>query len=103
LHPDDREWAVDFCIRATLEGRDHGFEYRMIAADNRVVWVRDLVTVIAENSHPAKLRGIILDITERKRVEDALRRSETELNLALDAARLGNWSWDIVTGETHWS
>src|SRR6202048_4342464 len=48
VHPDDREWALQFCQTATAEKRDHEFEYRMIAADGSVVWLRDLVTVVVE-------------------------------------------------------
>lgn len=43
------------------------------------------------------------DVTERKRAEEALRASEAKLQLTFEAARLGDWSWDIVTGEVIWS
>jgi PAS domain S-box-containing protein len=69
LHPDDRDWAVGFCLKATAEKRDHDFEYRMIAADGRIVWLRDLVAVVVEGDRTASLRGVMLDITERKRAE----------------------------------
>jgi PAS domain S-box-containing protein len=69
LHADDRNWAVDFCLRATGEKRDHDVEYRMIAADGHVVWVRDLVTVVVQGERAARLRGVIVDITDRKQSE----------------------------------
>ncbi len=71
LHPDDREWAIAFCLQATREKRDHEMEYRMIAVDGRTVWLRDLVSVIVENDQPVKLRGVMVDITERKRTDEA--------------------------------
>lgn len=49
------------------------------------------------------LIGISRDITDRKRVEDELRRSEEQLRLALSAAHAGAWTWDAVTGETNCS
>jgi PAS domain S-box-containing protein len=68
LHPDDRERAVNECQIAVQEGRDHDFEYRVVAADGRVLWVRDLVRVISNASGQAiGLHGVMLDITERKR------------------------------------
>jgi len=84
LHPDDREWAPAFCQRLTREMKDHDFEYRMIAADGRVVWLRDLVTVIVENGRPARLNGVMVDITTQKEAEVALCAARDE---ALDAAR----------------
>jgi PAS domain S-box-containing protein len=69
LHPEDKEWAVPFCVRATGEKRDHDFEYRMIAADGGIVWLRDIVTVVVEGDRATRLRGVMVDITERRRAE----------------------------------
>jgi PAS domain S-box-containing protein len=44
----------------------------------------------------------VYDITERKRAERELRRSEERLTLALQAARMGTWQWNIGTGEVAW-
>ena len=63
LHPDDREWAVAFCEQATGEKRDHDFEYRMIAADGRVVWLRRPGDRGGGRRPPARLRGVMVDIT----------------------------------------
>jgi len=79
LHPEDRDWAVEFCVTATSENRNHDFEYRMIAADGRVVWLRDLVTVVVEGDRAIRLRGVMVDITERKRAEEALRQAQADL------------------------
>ena len=45
----------------------------------------------------------VRDITERKRDEENLRNSERDLQLALDVGRLGNWKWDLRSGEVLWS
>lgn len=76
VHPEDRAWAIEFCRKATEEGRAHDFEYRMFAADGRVVWLRDLVVVEMNDGRPFKSRGVMVDITARKRGEEALRTSE---------------------------
>jgi PAS domain S-box-containing protein len=72
IHEDDRQWAIDYCAKATAEKRDHELEYRMIAADSRTVWLRDIVHVVVENNEPVTLRGIMTDITERKRIEQEI-------------------------------
>lgn len=75
-HPDDVGWAAEFCLRATAQKRNHEFEYRMIAADGRTVWLRDLVTVVVERERVVGLRGVMVDITERKLAAEALCESE---------------------------
>ena len=70
LHPDDRGWASEFCRQATVEKRNHDFKFRMIAQDGRTVWLRDRVTVVVEGDEVAMLRGIMVDITDRKGAEE---------------------------------
>jgi PAS domain S-box-containing protein len=70
LHADDREWAVRFYEEAVAAKRDHDFEYRIIASDGRAVWVRNLVTVVVQGDRATQLRGVMVDITERKRAEE---------------------------------
>jgi PAS domain S-box-containing protein len=72
LHPEDRDWVVNQCLKAAAEKRNHDLEYRMIAADGRVVWIRDLVTVVFENGRPARLLGVKVDFTKRKVAESLL-------------------------------
>lgn len=72
LHPKDRDWALDICRHATQQTQDHEFEYRMLSADGRIVWVRDVITVQKAGSKTL-LQGFMFDITERKQVENSMR------------------------------
>jgi PAS domain S-box-containing protein len=79
LHPDDRDWAINFCVHATERKEDHQFEYRMVASDGRVIWLRDIVTVHTMEDNSVRLRGVMVDITEHKRVEEERRKLLREL------------------------
>ncbi|TSA24185.1 PAS domain S-box protein [bacterium] len=47
--------------------------------------------------------GSFVDITERKRAEETLQKSEKQLREAQEMAHLGFWNWDVKTGEVEWS
>jgi PAS domain S-box-containing protein len=79
VHPEDREWALQYCQTATAEKRNHQFEHRMIAADGSVVWLRDLVTVVVEGDRVTRVRGLMVDLTNRKQAEEALRQAQADL------------------------
>jgi PAS domain S-box-containing protein len=75
VHIDDKAWVVDYCSVCTKALKPHDFEYRMIAKNGSVVWLRDIVNVISEGQRPILLRGIMIDITEQKKAEKALKDS----------------------------
>lgn len=90
LHPEDREQAVAFCKTAINEGRDHRLEYRALAADGRVVWLRDIVRVIPDaEGKVRRLIGLMIDITEHKQMEAALQNSEERFRTAFAQAAVG--------------
>ena len=102
IHPADRKRAVEFCIQATAQGEDHQFEYRAIARDGHIVWLHDIVRVIQDEAgQPCFLRGVMVDITDRKRAEedrrlaeDALQASEEKFRTLVETANDA-----IVTGD----
>jgi PAS domain S-box-containing protein len=103
MHPEDRDRAVAFCVNATTRREDHQFEYRMIAADGHVVWLHDFVTVHIVDDQTVLLRGVMVDITERKRMEEKLRQSESQLAEAQRLASVGSWNWEIQSNTHTWS
>jgi PAS domain S-box-containing protein len=72
LHPEDRERTVAFTEKAIQEQRNHELEYRIIAADGRIVWLHEIVNVIVENGVTIELVGVSGDITARKRTEESM-------------------------------
>ena len=94
IHADDREASIRYCVECTGAGKDHQFDYRMIAADGRVVWLQDRVTVQVVDGKAVALRGVMVDITERKRAEAAMRGSEERFRTLADSAPMMVWSDD---------
>ncbi len=74
LHPEDRERVLAESERTTKSGETFDMEYRLIARDGRTVWVRDeAVLVRDEKDRPLFWRGVMVDVTERKVLEERLR------------------------------
>jgi PAS domain S-box-containing protein len=82
VYEEDREYAVNYCAACTGRMEDHDFEYRFVARDGNLVWLRDIVKVVAEEGKPKWLRGLMIDITAKKKEQDVLRdtlREKTSL------------------------
>src|SRR5215217_6496210 len=74
LHPEDRGRVLAEEARTDESGEPFKMEYRVIAKDGRVVWLRDEATLVRdEEGRPLYWLGVQYDITEQKRVEDTLR------------------------------
>lgn len=74
---EDREFARSYCSTETEAGRDHVFEYRMLKKSGEIIWVMDMVTVIKNDlGMPVKLAGFIVDITEKQKAAQELRKKD---------------------------
>ena len=61
-------------IRNKPESREHfDLTFRMWASDGRLVWVQNLISVDAQIEGVTKLHGFMIDVSERKRAEEALK------------------------------
>lgn len=83
LHPDDRAWVERAYREEAARGRDHELLYRMLAADDRVVWINDRVyTVRGESGASLTLRGLMTDATAQVRAEQELGQRVVESRAA---------------------
>ncbi|HEY8566411.1 MAG TPA: PAS domain S-box protein [Beijerinckiaceae bacterium] len=103
IHPDDRDWVEAHYRRAydPAHGGDYRAEFRIRRFGDGVErWVATTgkVSFDAEGL-PVRAIGTLLDITDRKRADLALRESEERLQLALKAGGLGSWDLDLVAGQ----
>ena len=77
LHPGDREAVLAESARTAESGEPYRQDYRMIAADGRIVWIHDESVLIHDaDGRPLLWQGVMIDITERKEAEEALARAE---------------------------
>src|SRR5215207_8525071 len=90
LHPDDRERVLAEEIRTDETGEPFKIEYRLIARDGRVVWVRDEATLLKdEDGNSLYWLGVQYDITEQKRAEEDFRKSEERFRATFEQAAVG--------------
>ena len=101
LHPEDaeRQIAADVHARSTLSSLFA--EYRLVHRDGHVIWVSEKAAVIEDESTGTSYwQGVMVDITERKRVEEALQEAEQRFRVAFDDAPIGI---ALLTPEGRWS
>ncbi|WP_438483417.1 PAS domain S-box protein [Oleiharenicola lentus] len=91
--------GVNRTIEQAIKNRTvYETEYRVVWPDGKIHWILERGQgVYDENGKTLRVVGLNLDITERKATEQSLRNSAERLQLALDAAKLGIWSWDAAT------
>ena len=106
VHPADRPGlvaAIDSGFRGS-QGAHH-LEFRLKRADTgEERWILSLGRMIASgpDGRPLRLLGVNIDVTERRRRQEALAASEATLRLAFEAAQIFTWDWDITTGRVIW-
>jgi PAS domain S-box-containing protein len=87
LHPEDRERVVREADRLARLCENYELEYRMIAKDNREVWLHSLVTVIREKGRAKTVRGFSIDVTSSRQTEAELRDLSGRLITAQEEER----------------
>jgi PAS domain S-box-containing protein len=93
IYADDKEWVQNYCKFQTEANLNHDFEYRMVAKNGTIVWLRDIVNIVFENGKAVSLRGIMIDITKTKEAEKDLNNS---FNLVTEQnKRLLNFSYIV--------
>uniref|UniRef100_UPI001CE25635 PAS domain S-box protein n=1 Tax=Bradyrhizobium cenepequi TaxID=2821403 RepID=UPI001CE25635 len=93
--------CVGLCIE-TL-GQSHTWDIQKIRKDGSVLWVRENAKAMQWADDKLIVLIACEDITERKRTETALRRSEAHLAQAQELSRTGSFGWNVATGEAIWS
>jgi PAS domain S-box-containing protein len=104
IHPEDR-FRVDAALQRSLAGRsNYEVEYRILQPNGSLRWVAAKgCGEYDANGAAMRMMGVALDITERKRAEDMLRRSEERFQIVARATSDAIWDWDVVTNAVWWN
>jgi PAS domain S-box-containing protein len=104
VHPEDRE-SLGAAVWGAIENRtDYEIEFRYRNKNGNTGWMLGRGRAFYDaDGKPFRLAGLGLDITERKRNEEALIKNQEALRFAHKVARGGPWQWDLATNEVEWS
>jgi PAS domain S-box-containing protein len=97
IHPDDQILAHEIRNKGRAQEKSNQLEYRMIASDGRIVWIREISTFIFENRTAQALRGVMFDITEQKHAEEELELLNKRL---VESSRHAGMA-EVATGVLH--
>ncbi|HTC93819.1 MAG TPA: PAS domain-containing protein [Terriglobales bacterium] len=104
VHPDDRARVAAAALQAQSKPMEADVEFRIIWPDGSVHWIAARGrTECSTDGQPLFVRGVGLDITQRKQMEEELRVRETQLADAQRAANFGSYEWLPDTNTVRWT
>jgi PAS domain S-box-containing protein len=96
VHPDDVELIKSVLEQAGQAGSNFDFEHRLLMPDGSIKHIRNLAHPLRDDDGNEESVGAIMDITERRLAEEAIRRSEAYLAEAQKLSHTGSWVWNVV-------
>jgi PAS domain S-box-containing protein len=105
LHPADQGSVTRSVSEAVAFGREINAQWRLSALEGQSErWFLSRGRPITDqNGAFDRYFGVVIEITEQKLMEQALRESEMRMHLAQEAARSGAWEWDLAESRVQWS
>ena len=99
VHEDDRQYVIDEVSAAVEKDKKYSIEYRVIWPDNSVHWHAAAATVFRDKDNkPLKMIGLFQDITEKKRMEEEMLKSEKMESIGVLAGGIAHDFNNILTG-----
>ena len=100
VHPDDRAKVREAVETAAREKAEYELDYRIVHPGGDI---RDIHVVghpvLGKSGDLVEFVGTVMDVTERRRADQALRRSEAYLAEAQRLTHVGSWARNVITGE----
>ena len=103
VHPDDRQFVRDGVEE--LNNKDSlDYTFRIVVEGGTVKWLRSMAQVLRNDKGEVNfIMGIEQDVTEKQKLIGKLEESQRLYKQAQELARIGNFTWNIQTGEVFWS
>jgi len=95
VHSEDAAGVQQTIERASRDGKNFEHEYRLVMPDGSVKHVDVVARAEQDESGEVEFVGAVMDITERKLAEEALRQSESYLAEAQRLTHTGSWVWSV--------
>ena len=103
LHPDDKTYAESRFQEVFEKKSFHDLNFRIIRPNGEIRYLNAAGNPIIIDGKLVKVIGVNQDITEQKVAEEHLKKTFSQLDLAVNTAKLGVWSFDVNTGEVIWN
>jgi len=104
VHPADAPSVRETIERASQDGRDFEHEYRLVMPDGAVRHVDVVAHALSDQPTRIEFVGAVMDVSDRKRAEGELRRSEGYLAEAQRLTHTGIWAWSVTARRSvYWS
>ena len=104
LHPDHREKVLQSVAESFKTGTSAEADWRVVWPDRSIHWITGRWQLFKDaGGEPSRMMGINIDISDRKRIEEALRQSEERFRLAIKATNDAIWDIDLQTGVVGWN
>ncbi len=104
VHPEDAALVRQTIERASHDGKDFEHEYRLVMPDGAIKHVNVVARALNDESDGIEFVGAVMDVSDRKRAEEALRRSEGYLAEAQRLTGTGSWAWNVASRRSvYWS
>ena len=102
-HPDDAERFFDSVVESERTLKPWQWEGRILHRNGETRWIRGQARPERQSDGSTTWDGLVVDITQSRRVQEELLHSRDAFNEAQKLASLGSYEWDLATGEVKWS
>ncbi|WP_071189940.1 PAS domain-containing protein [Trichormus sp. NMC-1] len=104
IHPEESDRILTEIKEHHQKAEPTSLQYRIIQPNGAIRWIWSRCFPIKNEQGDLEYFGSVTeDITEYKQVEEERKKTQERLTLALEAANMGIWDWEIQTNKTLWS